>query len=378
MKFADVIGHEALKSVLRKSVDGGRVSHAQMFSGLCGWGALPLALAYVQYLNCTNRHDGDSCGECPSCRKTAALMHPDLHFIFPANTPKGSPSSKYISDNFIDKWRGIFARTGGYFDEQEWYGELGIDNKQGLIPRRDTDEIIKKLSYKAFEAEYKAVIIWLPERFHETAANALLKILEEPWEKTLFLLVSQEPYKLLPTIISRVQQTEVGRTGEDEMRRYAESLGLVGDRAATAAHLADGNVLALRRLAAGEEGGTDENFGRFAELMRLCYSNNHLKLIDWAESLAKEGREMQKRFFEYAVGMLREVYMISAGVEGVGYLWGEEKEFARKFAPFIGNGNIEAFVGEMEKALLHIRQNGNPKIVLVHFVLSVSKFIVRR
>ncbi len=374
MKFADVIGHEEIKAVLRRSVDEGRISHAQIFSGECGWGVLPLALAYAQYVNCTNRHDGDSCGECPSCRKSAELMHPDVHYFYPYNVPDKESSAVAT---YLERWRKIIGTTGGYFGEQEWYDEIKMGNKQGLISRGDANEIIKKLSYKSFEAEYKIVIIWLPERMNASSANTLLKILEEPWDKTLFLMVSQSPQSLLPTIISRVQQTEVPRIDEDSLCRQAELLGADRDRAVAAAHMADGDLIMLRRIMSGEQ-VANENFERFASLMRLCYADKHLELMEWADMLSKATREEQKEFFEYSLGMLRECYMISAGLENIGYLWGEEKVFGKRFAPFIGNHNIELFVDEMEKALFHIKQNGNAKIVLTHFVLSVSKYIVRK
>ncbi len=375
MRFADVIGHEEIKAVLRRSVDEGRISHAQMFSGLSGWGTLPLALAYVQYVNCSNRHDGDSCGECASCRKCEEMVHPDVHYVFPFNSTDKTPKPM---ESLLPEWREAVKSSGGYIDEQAWNEGLKLENKQGLIPTREADGIIRKLSYKSFEAEYKAVIVWLPERIHENGANKLLKIMEEPWEKTLFVLVSQEPERLLPTIISRVQRTEVSRIDEDELRAYAERAGADGDRANAVAHMADGDLIRLRKIL--DEGGerSNVNFERFAGLMRLCYADKHLELIEWAEELAQRGREEQKRFFEYALGMLRECYMLSAGLEKIGYLWGAEKEFGRKFAPFIGNHNIEAFVEEMERVLLHLRHNGNPKIVLVHFVLSVSKHIARK
>ena len=199
MRFADVIGQEELKAMLRRSVGEGRVSHAQLFTGDSGRGTLPLALAYVQYINCTDRHDGDSCGRCPSCIKMAELVHPDVHFVFPTNTSR-SGSQKPMSDAFLPQWREAVLTTGGYFDEQMWYGRIGLDNQQGLIAKREADEIIRKLSFKAFEAEYKAVVIWLPEKMGVEASNGLLKILEEPWDKTLFLLVSVDAQKLKHTI----------------------------------------------------------------------------------------------------------------------------------------------------------------------------------
>lgn len=379
MKFSDIIGQEEVKTMLRRSADEGRVSHAQLFTGQSGSGTLPLALAYAQYLNCTNRSGGDSCGECPSCVKMSQLVHPDLHFVLPTNAPKGSSGSKPTSDSFLPQWRDIVTDTGGYFDEQMWYDAIGLDNQQGLIAKREADEVIRKLSFKSFEAQYKIMIIWLPEKMGEEAANSLLKILEEPWDKTVFLMVSVTPQKLLPTILSRTQEIAVPLIGESELAGYAATvLGKGPDEVKAAIRLAGGNILELKKIFSDEYGeNVRENFEYFAELMRYSYNDRHLELINWAENMASMGRENQKRYLEYSTGMLRESYMISAGLENISYLWGGEAEFCSKFAPFIGNHNIEQLVAENQAALRDITQNGNAKIVFTHYALSVSKLIVK-
>jgi DNA polymerase-3 subunit delta' len=380
MKFAEITGQDELKAALRKSIDEGRVSHAQLFSGESGAGALPLALAYVQYLNCTGRRDGDSCGVCPSCVKISGLVHPDLHFVFPSNVPRvGGSGQKPTSDNFLPQWRRIVADSGGYFDEQMWYDALGMDNQQGLIAKREADEVIRKLSFKAFEAQYKAVIIWLPEKMGDEAANSLLKILEEPWERTLFILVSAAPQKLLPTILSRTQELAVPAIEPEALQEYAvERLGADPGQASAAARLSGGSLIELRKvLSADHSENVRENFEYFAALMRYSYNDRHLELLSWADNMASLGREAQKRFMEYSTSMLRESYMLTAGLENISYLWGGEAEFCSKFAPFIGNHNIEQLVKEHQSALLHITQNGNAKIIFTHYALSVSKLIVK-
>ncbi len=377
MRFADVIGQDDLKSMLRRGADEGRVSHAQIFTGTCGAGTLPLALAYVQYLNCRDRRDGDSCGVCPQCVKMAGLVHPDLHFVFPTNSTGGG--SKLLSDNFLPRWRELVAATGGYFDERMWYDKIGLENQQGMIAKREADEVIRKLSFKAFEGEYKTVLIWLPEKMGAEAANGLLKILEEPWEKTLFLLVSVAPGQLLPTIISRVQEVAVPRLDTVSLESYLMSHeGMDANKAAAVARLSAGDLIEAGRIASRDrDGSTDEDFDNFASLMRLGYGDRHLDLLEWAENMAASGRESQKRFLIYATAMLRESYMIAAGMENISYLWGQERDFCMKFAPFIGNHNIERLVEENRTALLHISQNGNAKIIFTHYALSVSKLIGR-
>ena len=379
MKFADITGHHGLKSMLARSVDEGRVSHAQLFTGLSGYGTLPLALAYAQYVNCTARSGGDSCGECPSCRKSAAMEHPDLHFTFPSNKPKGEKSSKKsTADDFLPKWRRIVLDTGGYFDEPAWYEAIDIDNKQGLISRADADAVIRKLSLKAFEGAYKIMVVWLPERMRVEAANGLLKILEEPWERTLFLLVSEQPEQLLPTILSRVQQVVVPAIGCGDTEKFlARKYSLPADRLSAISRLCGGDLIRAQRMAADEGGEADGFFTMFTQLMRLSYNDRHMELLEWGEEVASLGREEQKRFLRYGIGMLRESYLLHAGMEDISYLWGEEMKFGRNFAPFIGNHNIEPLVAELETAIAQVSQNVNPRIVFPHLALAVSKMIVR-
>ena len=219
MKFADIIGQQALKRHLAESIDRGRISHAQLFTGAAGTGALPLAIAYAQYLNCPNRKNGDSCGVCPSCQQISQLAHPDVHFVFPVNKQGKKSGEAVLSSDFMPLWREMVADTNGYFTRQMWYDRLDLGKTlQGMISAKEADEIIRRLSFKSFESEYKVMIVWLPEVMNEEAANKILKILEEPWEKTIFLLVSERPDRLLQTILSRTQEVAVPRlTVEDLM-----------------------------------------------------------------------------------------------------------------------------------------------------------------
>ena len=380
MRFSEVIGQRELKRHLVRGVDAGRVSHAQLFTGRPGAGALPLALAYVQYLNCTNRRDGDSCGECPNCRQIAGLAHPDLHFVFPVNKQGKKSGEAVLSDDFMPLWRQVVSERNGYFSPQEWYDRLDLGRTlKGAISAREADGIIRKLSFKSFAAEYKCVIVWLPETMNEEAANKILKILEEPWEKTLFLLVSEQPDRLLPTILSRTQEVAVPRIAPDVLERVARERGIADPvKARNMARLAGGDLLELKHLVAGESDALrKENFDLFCGLMRLSYNDKHLELVAWAEDAAQLSREQQRAFLRDAARLLRESYMLHAGINEVCYLWGEELAFCTKFAPFIGSQNIEPLIGEIESALAQISQNGNPTIVFTHFALAVSKMIKR-
>ena len=378
MQFKEIIGQQELKERLVRAVESGRVSHAQLFTGTAGAGALAMAVAYFQYLCCRHRHHGDACGECPDCRQIAELAHPDLHLVFPVNKQGKKSGEVVLSDEFLPRFRELFIERKGYFSPEEWYERLDLGKTlKGLITAREADTIIRKLSFKSFEAEYKAVLIWLPEAMNEEAANKILKILEEPWEKTLFLLVSEQPTLLLPTILSRTQEVAVGRIETEVLAREAEAQG-VNDplQARNLARLADGDWLELKHLVTGESNAQrKEHFDLFCQLMRLSYNDRHLELIGWAEEVATLSREQQRGFLRDAARLLRESFMLHAGLQQISYLWGEELSFCSKFAPFVGTTNIEPLIAEIESAQAQIYQNGNPTIVFTHFALAVSKMI---
>ena len=376
MRFADIIGHEALKRHLRESISRGRISHAQLFTGAAGTGALPLAMAYAQYLNCPHRTDEDSCGECPSCRQMEQLAHPDIHFVFPVNKQGKKSGEVVLSADFLPLWREVMTSTGGYFTPEQWYDRLDLGKTlRGVISAKEADQIIRRLSFKSFESEYKVMIIWLPETMNDEASNKILKILEEPWEKTVFLLVSERPDLLLPTILSRTQEVAVDRLSVEELMPYG-----VGDeqQRRNMARLAAGDLIEMRRMAAGEEDDSRrESFDLFCRLMRLSYNDKHLELIDWADEVATLTREQQRSMLRHAARLLRESYMLHAGLGSISYLWGEEAAFCNKFAPFIGNQNIEYLISEIESAMRQVNQNGNARIIFTHFALAVSKQINR-
>ena len=378
MRFADIIGQDSLKEHLARSVDAGRISHAQLFTGIAGAGALPLAVAYAQYIHCTNRHDGDSCGECPSCRQIAALAHPDLHFVFPVNKQGKKSGEVVLSSEFMALWREMFEHTGGYFSAQQWFDALNLGKTlKGVISTKEAEEIIRRLSFKSFESAYKTMIIWLPETMNDEAANRILKILEEPWQNTVFILVTERADLLLKTIISRTQEVSVPRLTAEELMPLIEQTGESDPaKLRNTARLAGGDVLELRRLTGGmDDEVRRENFDHFCSVMRLSYNDKHLELMSWADDVAQLSRERQRAMLTDFSRLLREAYMLHAGAEEASYLWGEEAAFCRKFAPFIGSENIEPIIEQIELAMRQIAQNGNPRIVFTHFALAVSKQI---
>ena len=377
MRFADIIGQSQLKRQLVESIERGRISHAQLFSGAAGTGTLPLALAYAQYLNCQNRHDGDSCGECPSCVKMQQLAHPDLHFVFPVNKQGKKSGEVVLSSEFMDLWREIVSQTGGYFTRQQWNDRLDLGKTlKGMITAREADEIIRRLSFKSFESEYKIMVIWQPESMNDEASNKILKILEEPWEKTIFLLITERGDLLLPTIISRTQEVAVPRLTVEDLIPLAGCDDRV--QAANMARLAAGDVIEMQRIVGGgDDALRHECFDMFCRLMRLSYNDKHLELMEWADEVSALPREQQRAMLIHSARLLRESYMLHAGLGSISYLWGEEADFCNKFAPFIGNQNVEFILDQIELAMRQVSQNGNSRIIFTHFALAVSKTINR-
>jgi DNA polymerase-3 subunit delta' len=378
MRFCDIKGHAELKRRLAAGVDGGRISHAQLFVGAAGSGTLPLALAYTQYLHCTNRHNGDSCGECPSCRQIEKLAHPDLHLVYPVNKQGKKPDRGLVATDFIEEFRALFERTGGYFSAQQWYDSLDLGKTlKGAIAVREAEEMIRKLSFKSFTSKYKTMLIWLPETMNERAANMILKILEEPWEDTIFILVAEQPDKILGTILSRTQEVTVPRLSAEDLMTEIRRHGIADEaEVRNMARLACGDFLQLQQLLLGEEDEIkNENFNLFRTMMRHCYLNKHLELLAWADEVASLSRERQMGLMKDFARLLREAYITHAGVAQASYLWGEEAEFCGKFAPYIGSENIEQIVELLEEAVRRLRQNGDPRIVLSWFALSTSKYI---
>ncbi len=381
MRFSDILGHDALKRRLRESIREGRVPHTQLLSGRAGYGALPLALAYVQYLNCPNRTDDDSCGVCASCHQMGELAHPDLHLVMPVNKQGKKSGERVLSEAFMPLFRQEFSRSRGYLTSGRWYESMELGKTlKGAISVHEADEIIRRLSFKSYSGGYKAMIIWLPEMMGEPTSNKLLKILEEPWDDTLFILVSESPEVLLPTILSRTQQIALPQIDMATMERYAQSRGVADkQRRGSVARLSGGDKVEMERLLSGDGAQSRvEYFEFFARLMRLSYNDKHLELLEWAEEVAQQPRTEQIEMLRHSITLLREAYIRHAGLEQLCYTWGDEATFCQRFSPFIGNENIEFLVEECERAIAELSQSANPTILFTHFALKVSREIVKR
>lgn len=376
MRFCDIIGQETEKRQLRQAVLEGRIPHAQLFAGPAGVGKLALALAYAQYVSCPNRDEHDSCGTCPTCLQFNKLQHPDLHFVFPII--KGDDGD--VCDAFTDKWRGLLTEQR-YFDIDDWYRVLGTETKQGMIYEKESGEIMRKLSLKSFSGGYKIMIIWQPEKMNVTCANKILKLLEEPPTKTLFLLVSEHPEQLLSTILSRVQEVRVPRLSEADIAAGIQTVytWLSDQEAKTVAHMANGSYLAaLKIMSESEE--SKGYFDDFVALMRNAWLVGQkkdysalLKLRQWSYDMAdsKVGREKQKAFLQYAQRQIRENYIYNFHCADMNYQTEAESQFSSKFAPFIHDSNVERMMNELGKAEQQIAQNGNAKIIFFDLCLQM-------
>ena len=378
MLFRDIIGQDETKRQLRMAVREGRVPHAQLFTGISGIGKLQLALAYAQYLNCPHRTDEDSCGTCPTCMQYQHLQHPDLHFVFPL------PGAGDACDNYLEPWREILLNRR-YFDLDDWYQAIGAENKQGLIPQSEAQEIIRKLSLKAYGEGYKVVVIWQPEKMNTVAANKLLKLLEEPPAETVFLLVSDTPEQLLSTILSRVQTIRVPRLDEATIAAGLEKEGIEPDKAKDIARIANGSYLSARKKAEAQETEQQE-LADFIALFRDAYTVGVLKdpqkkyeslkrLRQWSLDISAIGREKQKHFLQYAQQQVRENYIRNIGEEALNYQMDAERAFSAKFAPFIHNGNVELIMNQLDLAERQIEQNGNAKMIFFDLCLQMIVLI---
>lgn len=376
MQFRDIIGQEEIKQQLRQAVRDGRIPHAQLFTGISGVGKLPLALAYAQYIACPNRTDEDSCGTCPTCLQYQKLQHPDLHFAFPI--VKGDAGD--VCDDFMDKFRSMIL-SQPYFDIDDWYRYLGVETKQGMIYEKESGEILRKLSLKSFGDGYKVMIIWLPEKMHVACANKLLKLLEEPPMKTVFLLISEQPELLLTTIVSRTQEVRVPRLTEAEIAEVLlrDHSDVSPSLAADIAHMSSGSYLTALKVV-DENEGNSQNFNDFVALMRNAWLVGQkkdysalLQLRKWSLDMADSnlGREKQKAFLQYAQRQLRENYIYNFHCADMNYQTEAERNFSSKFAPFIHENNVERMMDELSKAEQQIAQNGNAKIIFFDLCLQM-------
>ena len=344
MRFADVIGNASVAKVLSSMADSGRVAHAMLMYENEGCGALALALAYVQYLNCSNPSEGDSCGECPSCRQMSKLIHPDVHFVFPVNKGPKTSDDKPVSESYIKFWREL-AIANPYFVEADLQRAIGIESKNGLIAVAEARSIINKLSLTSVADGYKAVIFYLPEKMNQETANRLLKMVEEPPEKTVFIFITHAPEKVLQTIFSRCQSIRV--------------LPLTKEEAET--------VKALNPFDDREE--YDLFMELFSDLMNALAGRDLMAALECGEVMAAlESREKQKAFCTFASDCIWKIFMLQQNLPQIAGVSDEEKEFYDRMAGCIGKGFCMKSITNIEKVVAMIDRNVNSKILFCDLV----------
>lgn len=370
MFFRDIIGQQPIKERLINSVRDNRISHAQLCFGPDGSGTLPMAFAYARYVHCTARGENDACGTCPSCQKYDKLVHPDLHLVYPIALSKDLRVSATVIKEFRES-----ILENNYLTLDDWFGKIEAENKQPVIGTEESVEILKKLSLTTFEGEYKIMIIWMAEKMNVTAANKLLKILEEPPDKTLFLLVTEAEDQLLRTIVSRTQLVKLSRLSDDDIHSALKvRFSLSDDDAARITFQADGSFAAATRLVTTDEQAVF-NLQVFQKWMRACLKFNMSGVLEAVDDFATAGRERQKQFLAYALEMIRESLLVNYADQSLVRIAGDEKNFVSKFSPFVHAANAYRFMNEVNLALQHIERNGSAKIIFMDLSFKANELL---
>ncbi|MBA3704412.1 MAG: DNA polymerase III subunit delta' [Bacteroidetes bacterium] len=370
MLFKEIIGQQAVKERLTRSVKEGRISHAQLFLSPQGSGSLALAVAYAQYISCGNKQENDSCGQCSSCVKYNKLVHPDLHFVYPVALSK----DVRVSTDVAAQWRNAFL-DNPYITLFNWFEQLDAENKQAVIGVEESGEILRKLSLTTYEAEYKIMIIWQAEKMNQQSANKLLKILEEPPDKTLFLLVCESEEQLLRTIVSRTQLIKINKISDvDLIQSLVDRNGISVEVAEKTAHLADGNYSEALLLISENENAA-QNLASFQKLMRASIKFDPKAVMAWIDEISAAGRERQKNFLNYALHIMRESMVLNYADASLVKLGADEQDFVKKFSPFIHGRNIERFIEELNKAFYHMERNANAKILFMDLAFKFNELL---
>ncbi|MBR6188305.1 MAG: DNA polymerase III subunit delta [Prevotella sp.] len=388
MTFNEVIGQEEVRERLVQMVDEDRLPHAIMLCGPTGVGKKALATAFGCYLLSRNRSNGSTGGspamfadeplvpsEHPMLKK---LEHPDLHFTYPTiKLPSMGSDHQPVSDDFAREWHEVMMQ-GPYFSMDEWMTAIGAENQQAIITAGESDELVRKLSLKSSQGGYKVSIIWLPERMNIACANKLLKLIEEPPSQTVFLMVCEEPDRLLETIRSRVQRVDVKLLPTETIAKaLVERRGVDEGQATRIARLANGSWMkALQELQVGTE--NEQFLDLFISLMRLAYQRKVKELRKWSDTMAAFGREKQKRFLDFFLRMVRESFMYNFQNPDLCYMTQKEEDFARNFARFINETNVIPLYDLANRASRDIGQNANAKIVFFDFALQVIVLLIQK
>lgn len=370
MKFSDIAGHKETVESLRGIVDSGRIPHAILLSGISGIGKMRLARALAQYIHCRHRENGDSCGKCPSCLQHQKLNNPDIHFVYPVVKRENLTVSK----DFIEPWRRMLDEWS-YMPPERWNDLLQAGNSQPAIYVNESDDIIARASLSSFQERYKIFLIWLPEKMRPETANKLLKVIEEPFDDTLFILVSNDDSKILPTISSRTQRFNLRPLSrEDISSQLRRSKGVNGALADAASRISEGSMGKAEELSCHPD-EIMEFSSLFKELMRMAYALRAQRLRSLSEQCAAMGREKLIRFLSYCGRMVRENFIMNLHMPEISLMTPDEEEFGARFAPFIHEGNVEGLSTEISRAATDVERNANAKIVMFDLFLLISQWV---
>ena len=381
MLFKDILGLTHIKNHLTQSADAGRTPHAQMFVGPEGSGTLITALAYARYLLCGNSGGENTQGD-ESCNiKCGQLTHPDLHFAFPvSNTDR--VKSHAVSSNFLNEWR-QFIQEQPYGNLFDWYQLIGIEKKQGQIGVDEAHDIVKKLSLKSYEGGYKVMLVWMAEKMNIAASNKLLKLIEEPPDKTVIILIVEDEELVMQTISSRCQVLHFPPLSAEAIARALEEQGLLREEALKVAHEADGNF--NKALDLMNRDSEDLVFERwFVQWVRSAFKAKGNKgaiheLILWSEEIAKTGRETQKKFLGFCLAVMRQAMLINFQAEELAFMSLHVEGFdLKRFAPFVHENNIQEISEELERAIYHVERNGNSKIILMDLSIKLTRLLHKK
>ncbi len=376
MLFNQIIGQDHIKKHLQTSAINGRVPHAQLFVGKEGCGTLPMAIAYAQFLLCNFSDNVDACNL--KCNK---LQHPDLHFAFPVTT-NDSVKKHPVSNLFLEDWRN-FIDTQPYGSLFNWLQHIGVENKQGLIGVDEAEDVVKKLKLKSYEGGFKVMIIWMAEKMNIAAANKLLKLIEEPPEKTVFLLITENEEQIINTIKSRCQALHFPALSEQDIANALVVNHQVEDnKAANIAHQAEGNFNKALHLLHNDSSDLvfEEWFVTWIRTAFKAKGNAAVvqQLIGWSEAIAKSGRETQKRFLEYCLQFFRQALLLNYKSDHLVFMESKTGFQLSKFAPFVHSGNILEIEKEISEAMYHIERNGNAKIILLDLSMKLTRFLHKK
>ncbi|PQJ80064.1 DNA polymerase III subunit [Polaribacter porphyrae] len=376
MLFNQIIGQEHIKKHLIKSAENGRIPHAQLFVGKEGCGTLPMAIAYAQFLLCNFSDNVDACNL--KCNK---LQHPDLHFAFPVTT-NDSVKKHAVSNLFLEDWREFIA-TQPYGSLFNWLQHIGVENKQGLIGVDEAEDIVKKLKLKSYEGGFKVMIIWMAEKMNIAAANKLLKLIEEPPQKTVFLLITENEEQIINTIKSRCQALHFPALSEQDIANTLVVNHQVDDNEASKiSQQAEGNFNKAIHLLQND--GNDLVFEEwFVTWVRTAFRAKGnaavvQELIGWSEAIAKTGRETQKRFLNYCLQFFRQALLLNYKSDQLVFMKTKSGFNIAKFAPFVHSGNILEIEKEISEAMYHIERNGNAKIILLDLSMKLTRFLHKK